>query len=318
MKRILLSLCAVLLFASNAIAGTPVKVAHATWVGYGPLYIAKDLGYFDEEGLDVDIMIIEDESQYAAALASGNIDGLGNVLDREVIHYAKGTDEVVIFGMDESSGGDGVVSSAEIKTVADLKGKTVGLDKSSTSYFFFLSILNKYGVEESDINIMEMGASDAGAAFVAGRIDAAVTWEPWLTNAGQRDGGHVLISSKEMPKTIVDVFVLNADYVKAHPEVPAKMTKCWNKAIAWYEQNPDKGNAIMAKAMHLKTQEMADMAAGVTFIGAEENKVFFDKTKENNIYEVADRAITFWKSKGIITKDVDLDALITPEYVNAK
>jgi len=168
------------------------------------------------------------------------------------------------------------------------------------------------------INIMEMGASDAGAAFGAGRIDAAVTWEPWLTNAGQRDGGHVLISAKEMPKTIVDVFVLNADYVKAHPEVPAKMTKCWNKAIAWYKQNPDKGNAIMAKAMHLKTQEMADMAAGVTFIGAEENKAFFDKTKENNIYEVADRAITFWKSKGIITKDVDLDTLITPEYVNAK
>lgn len=318
MKRILLSMCAVLLFASSAIAGTPVKVAHATWVGYGPLYIAKDLGYFDEEGLDVNIMIIEDESQYAAALASGNIDGLGNVLDREVIHYAKGTDEVVVFGMDESSGGDGVVASAEIKTVADLKGKTVGLDKSSTSYFFFLSILNKYGVDEGDIKIMEMGASDAGAAFVAGRIDAAVTWEPWLTNAGQRDGGHVLISSKEMPKTIVDVFVLNADYVKAHPEVPAKMAKCWNKAIAWYRQNPDKGNAIMAKAMHLETQEMADMASGVTFIGAEENKAFFDKTQENSIYEVAERAITFWKSKGIITKDVDLDALINPEYVNAQ
>ncbi|WP_272698997.1 ABC transporter substrate-binding protein [Desulfovibrio sp. Fe33] len=317
MKRIVLLACALVLCASTAFAGTPVKVAHATWVGYGPLYIAKELGCFDKEGLDVDIVIIEDEAQYAAALASGNIDGLGNVLDREVIHYAKGTPEVVVFGMDESSGGDGVVASGEVKTVADLKGKTVGMDKSSTSYFFFLSILDKYGVDEKDINIMEMGASDAGAAFVAGRIDAAVTWEPWLANAGQREGGHVLVSSKDMPKTIVDVFVLNADYVAKHPEVPAKMTKCWNEAIDWYVQNPDKGNEIMAKAMGLDTQEMADMAAGVTFLGRDDNKVFFDKATANSIYEVADRAISFWKSKGIITKDVSVDKLISSDYVNA-
>jgi NitT/TauT family transport system substrate-binding protein len=211
-----------------------------------------------------------------------------------------------------------VVASGEIKTVADLKGKTVGLDKSSTSYFFFLSILAKNGVDEKDVNITEMGASDAGAAFVAGRIDAAVTWEPWLANSGQREGGHVLVSSREMPKTIVDVFVLNADYVKAHPEVPAKLTRCWNKAVAWYGQNPDKGNEIMAKAMGLETQEMADMASGVTFIGQDGNKAFFDKAEANNIYEVADRAISFWKSKGIITSDVNVDALISADYVDAE
>ncbi|BCS89878.1 ABC transporter substrate-binding protein [Pseudodesulfovibrio sediminis] len=317
MKRLLLLVCALMLCASTALAGTPVKVAHATWVGYGPLYIAKDLGYFDEAGLDVDLVIIEDEAQYAAALASGNIDGLGNVLDREVIHFAKGTEEVVVFAMDESSGGDGVIASKDIKTVVDLKGKTVGLDKSSTSYFFFLSILKKYGVDEKDINILEMGASDAGAAFVAGKIDAAVTWEPWLMNAGQREGGHVLVSSKEMPKTIVDVFVLNANYVKENPAVPGKLTACWNKAVAWYAKNADKGNAIMAKAMGLETGEMAEMAAGVTFIGADDNKAFFDKAQASNIYEVAERAITFWKSKGIITKDVSVDTLITSDYVNA-
>jgi len=317
MKRMLMLLCVALLCASTAVAGTPVKVAHSTWVGYGPLYIARDLGYFKEEGLDVDLVIIEDESQYAAALASNNIDGLGNVLDREVIHYAKGSNEVVIFGMDESTGGDGLVASGDIKTVADLKGKTVGLDKSSTSYFFFLSILNKFHVDEKDINILEMGASEAGTAFVAGNLDAAVTWEPWLTNASQREGGHVLISSKETPKTIVDVFVLNADFVKQHPEVPAKMTRAWNKAVAWYKANPDKGNEIMAKSMGLEIQEMADMASGVTFIDGDDNKAFFDKKQDNNIYEVAGRAISFWKSKGIIERDVDVNKLISSDYVNA-
>lgn len=312
--KTLLSICLVLLSATYAPgADTPVTVAHATWVGYGPLHIAKELGYFKELGLDVRLTIIEDESQYAAALASGNIDGLGNVIDREVIHFAKGTPETVIFAMDESTGGDGVVAADGITSVPDLKGKTVALDKSSTSYFFFLSILEKFGLREQDVTIQEMGASDAGAAFVAGKVDAAVTWEPWLTNANQRQGGHVLISSKDMPGTIVDVFVLNNDFIAAHPDVPAKMTSVWFKTIAWYEANQDKGNAIMAKAFGLSTQEVADMAKGVSFMGAAENKRFVKQGC--GLFAVTFRAIRFWSEKGIIDLDTNADELITDRYV---
>lgn len=317
MKRIVLLACALVLCASTAFAGTPVKVAHATWVGYGPLYIAKELGYFDQEGLDVDLVIIEDEAQYAAALASGNIDGLGNVLDREVIHFSKGTDETVLFAMDESAGGDGIVAGANVRSLADLKGKTVGLDKSSTSYFFFLTALQTAGLEEKDVNIMEMGASDAGAAFVAGNLDAAVTWEPWLTNAGQREGGHVLVSSKDFPRTIVDVLVLRKDFIKEHPDAPAALTKAWFEAVAWYKAHPDEGNEIMGKAMGLAASEMADMASGVRFFGKEGNLSFFDRSTVNDIFEVAGRAGSFWQAKGILGAPLDVNALVTDQYVKA-
>ncbi|QJT07576.1 aliphatic sulfonate ABC transporter substrate-binding protein [Oceanidesulfovibrio marinus] len=306
---------AVSAFAATAKAETSMKIAHATWVGYGPLYIASENGYFEKLGLDVELIIIEDESQYAAALASGNIDGLGNVLDREIIHYAKGTPETVILGMDESAGGDGIVASAEIKSLADLEGKTVALDKSSTSYFFFLTAIESAGLDEKNINITEMGASDAGAAFVAGRVDAAVTWEPWLTNANQREGGHVLVSSKDFPKTIVDVLVLRNDFIEKNPGAPLALTKAWNEAVAWYNEHPDEGNEIMGKAMGLDASEMADMASGVRFIGGSDNQDFFDKSKAGNIYEVAARAAKFWEEKGIIDAGTDIDALITDQYV---
>lgn len=313
MHKILIALCLALTATCAFAADTPVTVAHATWVGYGPLHIAKELGYFKEQGLDVNLTIIEDESQYAAALASGNIDGLGNVIDREVIHFAKGTPETVIFAMDESTGGDGVVAAGGIKTVADLKGRTVALDKSSTSYFFFLSILEKNGMKEDEVNIQEMGASDAGAAFVAGKVDAAVTWEPWLTNAGQREGGHVLISSREMPGTIVDVFVMNAGFIAKHPEAPTKMARAWFKAIEWYKANPAKGDEIMAKAFGLSAAEVADMAKGVTFKGAAENLAFVKPGQ--GLYAVADRAIRFWKEKGIIEKEVTAADFVTDKFV---
>ncbi|GAU09729.1 ABC transporter substrate-binding protein [Desulfoplanes formicivorans] len=319
MKKMLtavMAVCLLALLAGPAWSDVELKVAHATWVGYGPLYIAKEKGFFAQQGLDVHLLIIEDESQYAAAMASGNIDGLGNVLDREIIHFAKGTPEVVLFAMDESTGGDGIVASQEIKSLEDLKGKSVGLDKSSTSYFFFLTALQKAGVPEDSVTIHEMGASDAGAAFVAGRLDAAVTWEPWLANAGQREGGHVLVSSRDLPSTILDVFVLRKDVLDAHPEVGLKLTTAWNKAVAWYEEHPQEGIAIMAKAMGVSSEEMADMASGVTFFNAAKNRTFFDKTSENNIYEVAARAGKFWQEKKIITSPVAIDELITSQFVN--
>lgn len=319
MKRILIVLLilgCLTAFATTAFtSGTKVRVAFATWVGYGPLYIAKEKGFFDKHGLDVDIMIIDDESQYAAAMASGNIDALGNVLDREIIHFAKGTPETVLFAMDESAGGDGIIATKDIKTLKDLAGKDVGLDKSSTSYFFFLTALQKAGVDEKTVTIHEMSASDAGAAFIAGKLDAAVSWEPWLSKVTERKGGHVLASSRDFPRTIVDVFVMRNGFMDKHPDAADGMTKAWFEAIEWYRDNQEEGNAIMAKNLGEKPEAIADMASGVAFFGMEENLAFFDKSTENNIFDVAARAGSFWKSKNILARTLDVDSLITDKYV---
>lgn len=316
LSAFLLTLACLVLAAAPAMAAkTKVKVAFATWVGYAPLYIAQEKGFFDKYGLDVEIMIIDDESQYAAAMASGNIDALGNVLDREVIHFAKGTPEVVLFAMDESSGGDGIIASKEVTTLSDLKGKSIGLDKSSTSYFFFLTALHKASVPEESVTIHEMGASDAGAAFVAGNLDAAVSWEPWLSKASEREGGHVLVSSKDFPRTIVDVFVMRRDFAKENPEAAIGLTKAWYDAVNWYRDHPEEGNAIMGKGLGESAEDIADMASGVTFFGKDGNLDFFDRTAPNNIFEVATRAGSFWQQKGIITEALDVGNLITDQFV---
>lgn len=291
------------------------KLAHATWVGYAPLYIAQEKGFFAKYNIEPELLVIEDESQYAGALASGQIDALGNVLDREVIHFAKGTPETFIFAMAESAGGDGIVAKKEIATVQDLKGATIGLDKSSTAYFFFLTVLEKYGLDEQDVVIQEMGAGEAGAAFVAGKLDAAVVWEPWLTNASQREGGHVLVSSAETPKTIVDVVTLQSDFLKKHPEAAVGLTKAWFDAIEYYQANPDDGNAIMAKALGLTKEEVEEMAKGVHFFDRQGNIDFFNAEGEDTVYDIVARASKFWQQKGIISDEVDGNALINIDVV---
>ena len=71
--------------ASSAQAGT-LSIGHTTWVGYGTLYLARDLGYFKEQGLEVELTTIEESSMYMAAQASGKLSGSASTID-EILKY---------------------------------------------------------------------------------------------------------------------------------------------------------------------------------------------------------------------------------------
>lgn len=72
--------------AAGAQAGT-LSIGHTTWVGYGTLYLARDLGYFKELGLDLELTTIEEASMYMAAQASGKLSGSASTIDElSLIH----------------------------------------------------------------------------------------------------------------------------------------------------------------------------------------------------------------------------------------
>lgn len=295
-----------------------LKIAFSTWIGYGPLFIAQDQGYFEKYGVKPELTIMEDESQFANAMFSNSIQGLCHVIDREVISFSKDIPETLAYVLDESSGGDGIIAAKEIQSVKDLKGKTVGLDKSSTSYFFFLTALEGSGLTEQDIKVQDMSAADAGAAFVAGKLDAAVVWEPWLSNATKREGGHSILTSEQLSKTIVDCLTLRTDFVKAHPEAAKGLVQAWYDAIEFYKKNPAKGNEIMAKGLNLPVSDVEAMVKGVKFFDQAGNKEFFDKGTKNNIYEVVDRAGSFWVKRNIIPKEIKATEFVSSELYKGK
>lgn len=294
----------------------PLTLAFSTWVGSGPFFIALKNGYYKKYGLDVKIKIVEDEAQFPALLSSNAVQALGHVIDREVISYSKGVDESLVMAYDQSTGGDGIVASPEIKTAKDLIGRTVALNKSTTSYFFFLTMLEKNGIKEKDVTIKDMDANSAGAAFVQGKVDAAVTWEPWLTNASQRKGGHLLYSSKDFPNTIVDVVTIRKDFCQKYPDKVKGFVAAWNEALTWYKNgHQDEGNKIMAEGLKMKLDDFKSMVAGITWYDKDSMNKFFDKSSADNIYEISDRAIRFWIERGLIDKKYDASKLISSDYL---
>ncbi len=284
----------------------PMKIAFCTWAGYAPVFIAIEKGYFEEAGYDAEVVIMEDESTYGAAFVSNSIQALGQVMDRDIIQFDAGAPEQYVCTMDCSTGGDGLVATGDIKTMDDLAGKTVALDKSATSYFFFLQALADSNITEDQIHIVEMGNDAAGEAFIAGNVDAAVTWEPALSNCGQREGGHILVSSADYPKAIVDVLTVNTNFLKDHRDAADVLNDCWNKAVAYLNENFEEGCEIMAKGLSLDKQDVIDECAGITFYDEARNQEFNDLSKEGNVKEIAQMAADFWVEKGYM-KSGDVD-----------
>lgn len=306
--------------SASAADMTDVKIATVTWIGYSGLWLAEDLGYFEEEGIKLDSKIIEDSSQIKSSLASGQIDGLATTIDSIPRHYVEGLDVKTVFALDQSYGADGIVAKNEIESIGDLKGKDVAVEVGNVSEWFLANVLASEGLTLEDINIKEMTSSEAGAAFVSGNVDAAVTWGPWLSNSKDTDFGKVLVDSSQFPDIIVDVFGFSGAFVEENPEAVDAFIKAYDRGVAYLHENPEESYEILAKRINGEPADAEAQLAGLKIMSASDSKEFFGTADSpGKGYELAEVASDFWMEKGVITEDINIDdvkASIDPSFVS--
>ena len=279
----------------------PFRLTVTNWVGYAPFYLAQEKGLYAQNGVPkLEITRIDDAGARKSAMVSGRIDGYASSIDNWALDSAQGTEGKIIMACDESLGADGIVAKAAITTVAGLRGKTVGVQPGMPGQFLLFHILKKNGVQPGDVKTVDMDADKAGAAFAAGKIDAAVTWEPWLSKA-KGAGGHVLVSTKDNPGLIVDVLVVPSRILADRRPEAEGVVKAWFAALDYWEVNKSEADGIMAKAMGLKPEEFAAMCEGVNHMDLQENRAYFGTAAQPGpVFGVYDSAGEIWAGEGII------------------
>lgn len=305
------------LATSSAFAGK-ISIGHTIWVGYGPLYLARELGYFKENGVDVDFQVVDDSALAMAAQAAGKLDGTATTVD-EILKYRSDNfcfKAVAVF--DESHGGDGMVSLDSIKGLPDLKGKTVALNEGSTSQFWFSYLLKKQGIPLKDVTVLNMSADAAAAAFIAGQVPVAVTWEPNLTLVKTKKVGKVLMDSAATPGVIVDVLEISCKVLQERPNDVKGFVAALQKAVDYIKTNPDKAYAIMAKGVggYLKEpKDFADAASGVKFYDKAMTISYLGtKEKPGQIADVIKLGNEIWSDLGKMKTTIDYHAVIDPGF----
>lgn len=318
-KLICLLLIGILLAGIMSGCGKKEKViiTMPTWTGYAPLILAKEKGFFAKHGVDAEIQIIEGLGERKQALAANRVQGMATALDVNVTLAASDIPMQVLWMFDDSFGGDGLLVKNEIKQLEDLKGKKVALEVGTTSHFFFLTLLKNANLDPEELTIVDMRSGDAGAAFVAGQVDGAVTWQPWLSKGVKESDGTLLATSKDTPGVIADALSLRKDLIDSNPELAKGIVAALAEAMQYWEDHKDEADQIMAKGLNITVEEFVATVADLKFYDAAANKEFFG-TKDNlgPILDTLNNAVEFYHEVKIIDKKPEMADFINPTFVN--
>ncbi len=297
-------------------SGTTI-LGQSSWIGFAPLLLAEQKGFFKNHGADVKIQSIESKSDSKSALAAGRIQGISTTVDTHVMNAAAGLKVGIVLALDTSDGGDGIIAKKELTTVKSLVGKTVALDTTGgADYFWFQYLLQKENLSLKEIKVQSMTAGDAGAAFVSGKVDAAVTWQPWLSKADKTSFGHTLRSSKEDPGIIVDSLALSQDFISKYPGTVQAIVDAWYDALAYMKTNPDDAYQIMASKLGMTAADFKTEMPDVKFYDKEGNVKYFGTAKaEGDIYKVAKLASDLWLSQKLTDAAVKPEDIINGSFV---
>ncbi len=300
---------------------TKVSLGIATWAGFGTGIVGMEKGFFST--IDLETKTLDDARARQAAFVSGDIDIMISSVDLFAQEAAKKIPGKAFLITDESQGGDGIVAKAGIKSVADLRGKKVAYAHGGPSDYLLFKVLDDAGVALKEVDRIAVDdPSRAGEVFLSGDVDAAVTWEPFLTNTAESGKGHVLITTKDKPEIIVDILIAS-DKLAGDEKLLREFMDGWLKTVEYIKANPDEAAKIMAKGLNLPVEDVKGMMAGLKFADKDRNKYFFSSVKpeDTRVAELFNEAGQYWKSVDIVKKPVSGASRISEtacQYFNKK
>jgi len=269
--RILAALAILTVLTSAPAARAEIKVGYSDWPGWVAWAIAEQKGFFKKHGADVKLVWFPNYTDSIAALSAGQLDANCQTWSDTMAPIAMGIPLKAILVNDNSAGNDALMVSPRIKSFKDLKGKKIALEEFSVSHFVLVTALARNGMTQKDVEVVNLAAGDAAAAFMSGRVDAAVVWNPWVNQIQRSGKGKALFTSKDMPGLIPDLLVAQEKSIAANRKHFLGMIKAWYDVEKFIRDDPKGAAQIMAKVVGLKADEYQVFLPGTRFFGQKEN-----------------------------------------------
>ena len=243
-KSVLVAILAVPVLCSRSFGvEETLKVIRIGYQKYGSFNVVKARHTLDDQlakrGIKIDWVLFPAGPQLLEAMNAGAID-LGHTGEAPPIFAQAANNPFVYIGNqrpDPSGEAILVADNSPIKSVADLKGKKVALNKGSNVHYLLVRALENAGLKYSDIYPVYLPPADARAAFDSGKIDAWVIWDPFLTVARVATKARTLVDGTGLVANR-EFFLADRNFVQAHPEIVDDLTKAVDEASSWAKQKP--------------------------------------------------------------------------------
>ncbi len=295
----------------------PVKITMHKWPGYTHSYIAQEKGFFEDEGVNVELVLIENVDDNLQYFKEGKADAAFALQSDAMLLSAEGIPLKIVYIVDFSNGGDVLVSKLDIKTITELKGKTISVDKiNSFNHIFLVELLRINGLEESDVKIIPIIASEVPNALKSGLIDAGQTWEPYQSHA-IANGYRLLATSADAPGIITDVLMFHSKFIEERPDDVKKVLRGLFRALEFRDTNQNESYHIMSNAFEMSPASLKVTIEGNVFPNLKENNEAFTDSEHSTSLYVSGKTISdFFIEKRIFDEPISVDKILATEIIN--
>jgi sulfonate transport system substrate-binding protein len=196
-----------------------------------------------------------------------------------------------------------VHKGSPIRTVDDLKGKTVAVVKGTGSQYFFVEVLERAHVRYADVKPVYLEPADAFAAFVSGRIDAWVAWDPYITIAKEKVGARVLVDQTGIPAN-TGFILASRRFATEHPDLIGPVLSDSAKAGEWAEQHPQDAVKLLQSSIGMDPATLAKLVqsgSGTQYLPIDDTILALQQKEADEFYRL-----------GVLRKKIDVKEATLP------
>jgi NitT/TauT family transport system substrate-binding protein len=270
------------------------RMGTSPWLGFGPWNVAQEQGIFRRHGVDVTIRSFVGAPERDTALAEGRLDAANIPTHTALALIGKGVPIKAVLLLDDSREADAILAGPQVRSVRALRGKRVAFEPESTS-----DILLRH------------------ALAAAGRVDAAVTYEPYIAATFQRNPRlRQIYSAGADPGLISDVLAVRESVIRKRPGQVAALIRAWDDAMRFYKARTARAQAIITRAVGARPGELETSFAGVKLYTVDDNlrALSSQGAFSSTLSDVKAAAV----DAGLVSARVHAAALFTTRFLRAR
>ena len=279
-KRLILLLTT--MFSINLAQAAPLTIGYSDWPGWVAWEVGIEKGWFEEAGVDVRFEWFD----YVASMdayAAGQLDAVCMTNGDALVTGATGRRSTMAIINDFSNGNDMIVARPGITSVAELAGKKVAVEIGFVGHLLLLRALEKAGLTEDDIELVNVRTNETPMVLASGEVDAIVAWQPNSSQSLQMvPGSTAIYSSANDQGLIYDTLAIAPESLDQYPEQWGKVIEVWYRIVDYINDPATSAAAveIMAARVGVAPDKYAQFMKGTRLLAKAEAMARYSATED--------------------------------------
>lgn len=288
-----------------------LRVGGCVWIGYEPLFLARELGLLDPHAIRLAELPAASDS--LRALAVSNLDVACLTLDETLSACADGIDLSIVLVLNFSLGADMVLARPGIHSIAGLAGKRLGVEQTAVGALMFASMLEYGHLDPHSIERVPLTIDRIESAWQRGEVDAVVCFEP-VASRLLAAGAVNLFDSRLIPERIIDVLVVRKPLDPAHLAPLHQLITAWFATLRYLQTQPQDAFQRMSGRLDIPPDAVPRSLSGLHLPNLADNRRLLQGSQPALLAAMAQLSKAMLDAK-LLSAPLDLAALIDGSHL---